>query len=42
MQAPARGAGLAVIAGMPSLKYDYLCEIIGVNPKLRGFAKKKV
>jgi hypothetical protein len=24
------------------LKYDYLREIIGVNPKIAGFANKKV
>jgi hypothetical protein len=41
-QAPARGARPAVVAGMASLKYDYLCEFIGVNPEFADFANKKV
>jgi hypothetical protein len=41
-QAPARGARPTVAAGMASLKYDYLCGIIGVNPKFVDFAIEKV
>jgi hypothetical protein len=41
MPVPQAGAGPTVVAGMRSLKYDYLAMMLGVNPKSGGAQLEK-